>query len=77
MLISAKALEAHGFIVEIDSKRGNISIYPQNPLRLDWTPMEEQFDSLDLSGYDRETALDEFHRAVETAQIMRVVKQTQ
>lgn len=77
MLISFKALQAHGFTVDVDAKRETVCIYPQNPLRLDWTPMEEQFDSLELSGYERETALDEFCRTVEAAQIMRVIKQTQ
>jgi hypothetical protein len=77
MLIIKKVLQAHGFEVDFDSKRETVNIYPLNPICLDWTPMKEQFDMLDLTLNERDSALDDFHRTVEATQIMRVIKQTQ
>lgn len=74
MQINAKKLEAAGYTVDIDPKRGIVSIYATDPVRLDWSCMEDQWNDADIAPFAKDCGLDAFYMEVEMHQIMEICR---
>lgn len=74
MRISIEKLEAAGYQVDMDIKRGIMEIHPENPLQLDWSFMREQFKSAGIDEFAADCGMDAFHIEVEMHQILKACR---
>ncbi len=74
MHINQENMEAQGYDVVIDERNGTVDIHPMHPVRIDWSPMRDQFKTIKATEREVEDCLDAFSIELEAKQLMNAIK---
>lgn len=75
MIINIQAMVEAGFVVDVDKKHGQIVIYPEHPVKLEFDLMREALDHAGVDRRDADEGIEALCDSIHTSQIVRAIKQ--